>query len=62
MCVNACPYNAIVKVTVPCEDSCPVGAIKKDETVNVNINPEQPLESETTLIVIANIADLGKLN
>ncbi len=32
MCVNACPYNAIVKVTVPCEDSCPVGAIKKDET------------------------------
>jgi len=32
MCVNACPYNAIVKITVPCEDSCPVGAIKKDET------------------------------
>ena len=32
MCVNACPYNAIVKISVPCEDSCPVGAIKKDET------------------------------
>ena len=32
MCVSACPYNAIVKITVPCEDSCPVGAIKKDET------------------------------
>ena len=32
MCINACPYNAIVKITVPCEDSCPVGAIKKDET------------------------------
>ena len=32
MCVNACPYKAIVKITVPCEDSCPVGAIKKDET------------------------------
>ena len=32
MCVNACPYKAIVKISVPCEDSCPVGAIKKDET------------------------------
>lgn len=31
-CVSVCPYNAIVKVSVPCEDSCPVGAIKKDET------------------------------
>ncbi len=32
MCVRACPYNAIVKISVPCEDACPVGAIKKDET------------------------------
>ena len=32
MCVNACPYKAIVKISVPCEDACPVGAIKKDET------------------------------
>ena len=32
MCIKECPYNAIVKITVPCEDSCPVGAIKKDET------------------------------
>ena len=32
MCVKACPYHAIVKATVPCEDNCPVGAIKKDET------------------------------
>lgn len=31
MCVNACPYHAIVKLSVPCEDRCPVGAIKKDE-------------------------------
>ena len=36
-------------------------AIKKGERVNVNINPEQPLEAETTLIVIANIAKLGKI-
>ena len=32
MCISACPYKAIVKISVPCEDSCPVGAIKKDET------------------------------
>lgn len=32
MCIAACPYKAIVKISVPCEDSCPVGAIKKDET------------------------------
>jgi [FeFe] hydrogenase (group B1/B3) len=31
MCMSACPYNAIVKIAVPCEDACPVGAIEKDE-------------------------------
>ena len=36
-------------------------AIKNGERVNVNINPEQPHEAETTLIVIANTAKLGKL-
>jgi iron only hydrogenase large subunit-like protein len=32
MCVNVCPYKAITKRTIPCEDSCPVGAIHKDDT------------------------------
>ena len=41
MCVKVCPYKAIVKVTVPCEDSCPVGAIKKDETGFANIDYEK---------------------
>ncbi len=41
MCVNACPYNAIVKITVPCEDSCPVGAIKKDETGFASIDADK---------------------
>ena len=36
-------------------------AIKKDEKVNVNINPEQVLDSESSLIVIANTSKLGKL-
>lgn len=31
MCIKACPYHAIVKLTVPCEEVCPVGAMKKDE-------------------------------
>lgn len=30
-CIPVCPYNAIVQVRVPCEDSCPVDAITKDE-------------------------------
>lgn len=36
-------------------------AIKKGESVNVNINPEQPLDADDTLIVIANTAKLKKL-
>lgn len=36
-------------------------AIKKGGKVNVNINPEQVLDIETTLIVIANTTKLGKL-
>lgn len=38
-----------------------VVAIKKGEQVTVTINPEQPLESGMTLIVIANTAKLSKL-
>jgi trk system potassium uptake protein TrkA len=36
-------------------------AIKKYESVSVNINPEQVLDGETTLIVIANTSKLEKL-
>ena len=35
-------------------------AVKKGENVNVDINPEQKLDRETTLIVIANTAKLAK--
>lgn len=37
-------------------------AIKNGEQVNVNINPEQELAADTTLIVIANTAKLEKFN
>ena len=36
-------------------------AIKKGETVNANINPEQALDAESSLIVVANTAKLKKL-
>ena len=36
-------------------------AVKKNEKVNVNINPEQVLDAQTTLIVIANTEKLAKL-
>ncbi|ABB37526.1 Ferredoxin hydrogenase [Oleidesulfovibrio alaskensis G20] len=30
-CMNVCPYHAIVQIPIPCEESCPTGAISKDE-------------------------------
>lgn len=30
ICMNACPFHAIVYVPVPCEEACPVNAISKD--------------------------------
>ena len=37
-------------------------AIKKGDDVNVSINPEQALDADATLIVIANTSKLRKLN
>jgi [FeFe] hydrogenase (group B1/B3) len=31
LCLKACPYNAVVRMPVPCEEICPVKAISKDE-------------------------------
>ena len=31
ICVQNCPFHAIVYTPVPCEEACPVGAISKDE-------------------------------
>ena len=39
--MNACPYHAIVKTIVPCEEACPVGAIAKGEDGFAHIDHEK---------------------
>ncbi|MCR4626150.1 MAG: monomeric [FeFe] hydrogenase [Treponema sp.] len=38
MCMQNCPYHAIIKIPVPCEEACPVGAISKDESGHESID------------------------
>lgn len=37
-CMEVCPFHAVVHIPVPCEDACPVGAIKKNEQGFVEID------------------------
>ena len=37
-CMQVCPYSAIVKIKVPCEDACPVNAITKNEYGHAEID------------------------
>lgn len=41
MCAQVCPYQAIQKIIVPCENACPVGAIAKDENGHAKIDFEK---------------------
>lgn len=41
MCAQVCPYQAIAKIIVPCENACPVGAIAKDEDGLAHIDFEK---------------------
>ncbi|MDR0676444.1 MAG: monomeric [FeFe] hydrogenase [Elusimicrobiota bacterium] len=34
-CTKVCPYHAIIRLPIPCEEACPVDAIKRDEKTNV---------------------------
>lgn len=40
-CRAACPYNAIIYIPVPCEQACPVDAIRKTEDGLAQIDPEK---------------------
>ncbi len=41
LCMQACPYHAIIFQPVPCEEACPVGAISKREDGIEHIDPEK---------------------
>ncbi len=41
LCIAACPYHAIVKTIVPCEEACPVGAIAKGEDGLAHIDTQK---------------------
>ena len=38
LCMQNCPYHAIIKLPIPCEEACPVGAITKDQTGHEQID------------------------
>lgn len=40
LCQKACPYHAIIYTPVPCEESCPVKAISKNEQGKERINED----------------------
>lgn len=37
-CYDVCPFHAVVHIPVPCEEACPVGAVKKNEKGYVEID------------------------
>ena len=41
ICHSNCPYSAINKAPLPCEDACPVGALSKDENGHEHIDNDK---------------------
>lgn len=40
-CMQVCPYQAIIRIPIPCEEACPTGAITKDENGKESIDFEK---------------------
>ena len=40
-CLSVCPYHSIIRIPIPCEEACPVDAIKKDEFGKERIDTEK---------------------
>ncbi len=40
-CMSECPYQSIIRIPIPCEESCPTGAISKDENGKEKINHDE---------------------
>ncbi len=41
ICKESCPYSAIIKAPLPCEDACPVNALYKDDEGKEHIDHEK---------------------
>lgn len=41
LCQRVCPYQAVVRVPIPCEEACPVGAIARSEEGLHRIDPDK---------------------
>ncbi|SMG15925.1 4Fe-4S dicluster domain-containing protein [Dethiosulfovibrio salsuginis] len=41
ICMKVCPYHAIIRIPIPCEEACPVDAIYKDEMGKEHIDPDK---------------------
>ena len=44
LCMKACPFRAIIYQPVPCEESCPVGAVSKNERGVEQIDHEKCIQ------------------
>lgn len=44
LCLKSCPFSAIIKQSVPCEEACPAGAIAKDGEGRERIDESRCIE------------------